>query len=163
MIKKFLKIACALIASIFLVIGISYSSFSVIPFVKYYEYDTYSGTPKKSEYGTYYIFNFNGAYEYYSKYLSEYELQGLGLAKEYNSRFYVFDDDGISDYYKVSFDKRSLTEIRSNKLLKASWNPTFIFYIISSVAIFVEIVLFKNEIKILTQKIKQKLNKKDGE
>lgn len=163
MIKKFLKIAFAFIASIFLVVGIYYGSFPVVPFVKYYEYNTYSGTPEQSEYGTYYIFNLNGTYEVYYKDLFEDDLWKLGLAKEYNSRFYIFDNNGYAEDYKVSFDKLNLTEIGSYKLLKTSWNPTFIFYIISSVAIFAEVFLFKNKIKLLAKKLKQKLNKKDGE
>ena len=101
MIKKLLKIACALIAIVFLFFGIVYSVFPVVPFVKYYEYNTYSGTPEKSEHGTYYIFNLNGTYEVYYKSSREYDLFTLGLAKKYNSWFYVFDDDGISKVYEI--------------------------------------------------------------
>lgn len=165
MIKKFLNVVLSILAVLFLSIGILYTNCPVVPFVKYESYkdEQFEENNGMQSYN-YYIFNLNGTYKSYfvtivyqgeKIFLEECILDDMGLfEKDKNESnketLYLFGN--TIDKFKFLKNKCEFQKGNST-CYKATFNPTFIFYIVSGVSF---VLLFCINYKEILKKFKTK-------
>lgn len=161
MLKKLSTIFLSVLCLASLCVGIMFSACPVIPYVTYYSDEYYSNFKKKEEiednpwlegkpaykmesYSTR-TFSPNGTLKTYWFTLGRYDDPKDAVGKLTSIRTYIYNDienillieipTEMPWPYKISDNKKELSDEASNKEYKAKFNPTFIFYLVSAGAL----------------------------